>query len=61
VANGWFHQAAKQQSSAFHDVTQGTNDLGQVGCCEASVGYDPASGLGVPNWTALPSTLPPPG
>ena len=30
-------------------------------CCTATVGYDPASGLGVPDWASLPTTLPAPG
>jgi kumamolisin len=59
LANGWFYQAASQPS-AFFDITQGGNDLGGVGCCQAAVGYDLASGLGVPNWAALPAALPKP-
>jgi hypothetical protein len=45
---------------AFFDVTKGSNDLAGVGCCQATVGNDPASGLGVPNWATLPATLPKP-
>lgn len=60
LANGWFYQAAAQPS-AFFDVTTGSNDLAGVGCCQAGVGYDLASGLGVPNWAALPAVLPAPG
>jgi kumamolisin len=60
LANGWFYRAASQPS-AFFDVTQGGNDLAGVGCCQATVGYDLASGLGVPNWATLPATLPKPG
>jgi Pro-kumamolisin, activation domain/Subtilase family len=60
LANGWFYKAASHPS-AFYDITQGTNDLAGVGCCRATVGYDLASGLGVPNWASLPATLPPPG
>jgi len=60
LANGWFYTAAKQPS-AFFDITQGNNDLAGVGCCRATVGYDLASGLGVPNWAALLATLPRPG
>lgn len=59
LANGWFYKAA-MQASTFYDVTQGNNDLSNVGCCQAAVGYDPASGLGVPNWAVLPSALPAP-
>jgi subtilase family serine protease len=61
LANGWFYTAASSNSSTFYDIKEGNNDLAAVGCCTASVGYDPASGLGVPNWAALPATLPAPG
>jgi kumamolisin len=60
LANGWFYQA-DSHSGAFYDITVGNNDLAGVGCCQAAVGYDLASGLGVPNWTVLPGLLPPPG
>ena len=60
LANGWLYKAASQPST-FFDVTKGNNDLAGVGCCQATVGYDPASGLGVPNWATLPATLPKPG
>ena len=60
LANGWFYQAAKTPST-FFDVVQGDNDLANVGCCQAAPGYDLATGLGVPNWAALPATLPAPG
>lgn len=58
LANGWFYLAASQQPSTFFDVTQGSNDLAGVGCCQAAAGYDEASGLGVPNWATLPAALP---
>jgi subtilase family serine protease len=61
LANGWFYQAAASQPSTFYDITQGNNDLAAVGCCQATHGYDPASGLGVPNWATLPAALPKPG
>jgi subtilase family serine protease len=60
LANGWLYQAAKRPST-FFDVTTGNNDLAHVGCCHATAGYDPVTGLGVPNWAVLPGTLPPPG
>jgi hypothetical protein len=60
LVNGWFYTAAAQPD-AFFDVVQGNNDLERVGCCTAGPGYDTASGLGVPNWDALPATLPAPG
>ena len=59
LANGWFYKAASHPG-AFFDVTTGNNDLAGVGCCQATVGYDLASGLGVPNWSVLPAALPPP-
>jgi pro-kumamolisin-like protein len=58
-ANPWLYAAAAR--ATFFDVVEGGNDLEGVGCCSAGPGYDPASGLGVPNWAALPATLPPPG
>ena len=61
LVNGWFYAAALSNSSTFYDITEGNNDLAAVGCCSATVGYDPASGLGVPNWATLPATLPAPG
>ena len=60
LANGWFYQAASHPG-AFFDITTDNNDLAGVGCCQATVGYDLASGLGVPNWAVLPATLPRPG
>jgi subtilase family serine protease len=60
LANGWFYQAATRPS-AFFDVTTGSNDIAGVGCCQATAGYDLASGLGVPNWAVLPAALPTPG
>ena len=60
LANGWFYQAASHKG-AFFDVTVGNNNLAGVDCCQATVGYDLASGLGVPNWAVLPATLPKPG
>lgn len=60
LANGWFYDAASHPG-AFFDITTGNNDLAGVGCCQAKVGYDLASGLGVPNWAVLPAALPPPG
>ena len=57
LANGWFYQAASQ-GSTFVDVTQGSNDLAGIGCCQAMVGYDAASGLGVPKSATSGMTLP---
>jgi kumamolisin len=60
LVNGWFYSAERSSSSAFYDITEGTNDLAAVGCCTATIGYDFASGLGVPDWSTLPGTLPGP-
>jgi hypothetical protein len=64
VLNGTIRRRRKiaaSQPSAFFDVTQGSNDLAGVGCCQATAGYDLASGLGVSNWATLPALLPKPG
>lgn len=61
LANGWFYRAAQRNPASFYDVTRGNNRLSAlVRCCAATRGYDLASGLGVPNWSVLPSELPPP-
>jgi kumamolisin len=53
-----------QGASIFRDVTQIGNDLGPflpagngkpLGCCTATAGFDPASGWGSPNLSALAS------
>ena len=44
-------------AAVFTDVTSGTNDLYQVGCCTAGPGYDLASGLGELNAAALAAAL----
>ncbi len=47
---GWInptiYELARTRPDLFRDVVQGTNDLFGVGCCTATVGYDPASGWG---------------
>jgi subtilase family serine protease len=60
LANGWFYRADQRNPTSFSDVTQGNNRLKLVDCCTAAPGYDLASGLGVPNWSVLPSELPAP-
>jgi tRNA (cmo5U34)-methyltransferase len=60
LANGWFYHAARDPAS-FYDVMHGQNGFQPLSCCTASPGYDLASGLGVPNWSVLPSQLPAPG
>lgn len=38
---------------AIADITEGDNDLSDIGCCTAGTGYDRASGLGEPDVSAL--------
>jgi subtilase family serine protease len=59
LANGWFYYAAQHNPGSFFDVVQGNNQINPVNCCTATTGYDPASGLGVPNWSSLPGMIPP--
>ncbi|MGI9197673.1 MAG: hypothetical protein ACR2KE_09465, partial [Candidatus Nanopelagicales bacterium] len=56
--NPWFYQAAAATKSPFYDVTTGSNAVQMVGCCSAYPGYDMASGLGVPDMSALYRTVP---
>jgi hypothetical protein len=58
--NPWFYELYKQHPDLFFDVVSGTNDLGQVGCCTATKGFDEVSGLGVPNLAEIAKDLPPP-
>lgn len=43
--------------SIFNDVTVGSNDLFELGCCTAGVGFDLASGWGEVDFTALHEAL----
>lgn len=45
-------------AGVLSDVTQGNNDLYSVGCCQAAVGYDAASGWGWLNFGALATAYP---
>jgi len=49
--------AASGAPSVFNDVTEGTNDLFGLGCCDAGVGFDLASGWGEVNFTGLHAAL----
>lgn len=42
---------------ALTDVTEGDNDLHDVGCCEAEPGYDLTSGWGTPDFSTLGGIL----
>jgi kumamolisin len=41
----------------FHDITKGNNDDGGLGYYSAKAGWDPCTGLGSPNGTALLNAL----
>lgn len=46
-----------QNSSAFTDVTSGSNDIHSLGGYNALSGFDMTTGMGVPNFTTLASLL----
>ncbi|MBV9679865.1 MAG: S8 family serine peptidase [Acidobacteriaceae bacterium] len=46
-------------ASTFQDITEGTNDDSNLGHYQAQTGWDPCTGLGSPNGTALLSSLSP--
>jgi tripeptidyl-peptidase-1 len=58
--NPWIYQTAAANPSAFFDVTVGSNVVGK--CCggnggfQCAAGWDPATGVGTPNFAVL-STL----
>ena len=56
--NPWFYQLYKQHPDLFYDVVSGSTDLGNVGCCTATKGFDEVSGLGVPNLGEIARRLP---
>jgi hypothetical protein len=59
-ANGLFYYLARPASSSFWDVVSGNNTyLRRVPGFQAKPGYDLASGLGVPHFAAIASSLPP--
>jgi len=53
--NPWIYKHA----SAFNDVTKGVNDHEHKrnGGFHAAVGWDPASGVGTPNWPKLVAAI----
>lgn len=46
LLNPALYHLARVSVDAFDDITEGSNDLRDVGCCTATIGFDPASGLG---------------
>jgi kumamolisin len=49
----------KMSKSAFHDITSGNNDSGGLGFFSAKTGWDPCTGLGTPDGTAILNALQP--
>ncbi len=61
-ANPWLYEAVKRHPATVYDVTIGENQFAipyslngtnVPACCQAGLGYDMATGLGVPNWNQL--------
>lgn len=57
----WLYRLRREQPDAFFDIVHGSNDLYDQGCCTARTGYDPASGLGAPNFAVIAGQVPAPG
>eukprot|EP01098_Paradermamoeba_levis_P012912 TRINITY_DN575_c0_g2_i3.p1 TRINITY_DN575_c0_g2~~TRINITY_DN575_c0_g2_i3.p1 ORF type:complete len:299 (+),score=99.85 TRINITY_DN575_c0_g2_i3:94-990(+) len=53
--------SSSSYSQIFNDITEGDNKCTRSYCCQygwgASKGWDPASGLGTPKWSALSSYI----
>jgi kumamolisin len=54
------YRLAGGSASPFADVADGTNDLYDVGCCPATVGFDGASGWGAVDFARLAEAMPTP-
>ena len=50
-------QTTKAHPSAFNDVTSGINDMGTGKGFSAGKGWDPATGLGTPNFEEMKKAL----
>lgn len=50
---GFLNPFIYQNPGGFHDVTVGVNDGGYGVGFPATAGWDPASGMGTPNYEAL--------
>jgi len=51
--NQWIYQ----NQAAFNDVTSGTNDGGNTYGFTAIAGWDPATGVGTPNFALMEKAL----
>jgi tripeptidyl-peptidase-1 len=47
------HAAAEAGSASYHDITQGNNAFGKCAGFNATVGWDPMTGWGTPNFPEL--------
>ena len=52
-ANPLLHAAAAASSTSYHDITEGNNGYGQCAGFNATVGWDPMTGWGTPNFPEL--------
>lgn len=59
LLNGSIYYLASDEktNSLFTDITEGTNDLFGTGCCDATAGYDMASGWGSVNFGDFSSAI----
>ncbi len=60
LAYRWIYRLANNSAnyqSGFYDLTVNNNDLFNLGCCNAGVGYDMASGWGSVNFSSLSTLL----
>lgn len=56
--NPLLYKSIGSKAGVFHDITKGNNDMtGQVGGYKAKAGWDPCSGFGSPDGTALLNAL----
>ena len=55
--NPWLYEIAKTHPTAFNDVTSGVNDMGTGKGFAAGQGWDPATGLGTPNFAEMKEAL----
>lgn len=56
-ANPLLHAAAEASTTSYHDVTKGNNAYDQCAGFNATVGWDPMTGWGTPNFPELAKQL----
>ena len=57
----WLYELRAKSPQTFYDIVATTNDVFDKGCCDATPGYDKASGLGAPALNEIASQIPAPG